>query len=378
MNIQLHEITIRELTENYSDSEELGVRGYNNRLDIRPEYQREFVYDDEKRKAVIDTIMKNLPLNVMYWCHRPDNLTTPYEVMDGQQRSISICQYVNSEFSFNQRFFHNLRKDEQERFLSYKLMVYVCDGTDSEKLSWFRTINIAGCQLTNQEILSAIYAGPFVSDAKRYFVKNNSPAYNIAKDIINGTPNRQDYFETALKWISASQSTEEHKVTIEEYMATHQHDENAYELWSYFKTVIDWATFIFEPKSFKKIMKGLNWGLLYDKFGKTTLDRKQLADEIRKLLIDDEVQKKSGIIPYTLTRDEHWLGLREFPIGIKLAVYEKQNHHCANPNCPHKDKEFNIEEMEGDHITPWKEGGKTVEENCQMLCKECNRRKGTK
>lgn len=378
MKIELQKITVRELTQDYEDNEEQGVRGYGGKLDIRPPYQREFIYDEKKRAAVITTIKKGFPLNVMYWATRDEDAEVPFEVMDGQQRTISICQYVNGDFAYDFQYFHNLTESEQNDILDYELMVYVCSGNDREKLDWFETINIAGERLTAQELRNAVYAGPFVSDAKRYFSKSNCAAYNMGKYLINGSPIRQDYLETTLKWIANSQSKPGQKMTIEGYMAKHQHDPNAVQLWQYFSAVITWITATYDLKKRKLIMKGVDWGKLYDRFKDELIDKAKIDQEIGKLIIDSEVQNKKGICSYVLTRDEHDLGLRAFPDDIKLEVYEAQHHHCANPDCPNKDVEFDISEMEGDHIKPWRDGGKTVLENCQMLCRDCNRRKGAK
>jgi hypothetical protein len=193
MNIELKEITVRELTEGYQDNEENGVVGFGGKLDIRPPYQREFIYKDKQRDAVIDTITKNFPLNVMYWAVRQDG---NFEVIDGQQRTISISQYIEGDFAFKNRYFHNLQKDEQAKILDYKLMIYLCSGTDSEKLEWFETINIAGEKLYPQELRNAVFSGSWVSDAKRYFSKNGCPAYGIGSDYLSGIPIRQDYLET--------------------------------------------------------------------------------------------------------------------------------------------------------------------------------------
>ena len=378
MQIELQKITVRELTNAYEDNEEQGVRGYGGKLDIRPPYQREFIYDEKKRAAVITTIKKGFPLNVMYWATRDEDAEVPFEVMDGQQRTISICQYVNGDFAYDFQYFHNLTESEKNEILNYELMVYVCSGNDKEKLDWFETINIAGERLTAQELRNAVYAGPFVSDAKRYFSKSNCAAYNMGKYLLNGSPIRQDYLETALKWIANSQSKPGQKMTIEGYMAKHQHDPNAVQLWQYFSAVITWITATYDLKKRKQIMKGVDWGKLYDRFKDELIDKAKIDQEIGKLIIDSEVQTKKGICSYVLTRDEHDLGLRAFPDDIKLEVYEAQHHHCANPDCPNKDVEFDISEMEGDHIKPWRDGGKTVLENCQMLCRDCNRRKGAK
>ena len=380
MEIELQKITVRELTEGYKDHDELGVRGYGGRLDIRPAYQREFIYDEKKRAAVITTIKKNFPLNVMYWAKRDDDADVPLEVMDGQQRTISICQYVNGDFAYDFQYFHNLTQEEKRQILDYELMVYICSGNDKEKLDWFETINIAGERLTAQELRNAVYAGPFVSDAKRYFSKSNCPAYNMGKFLINGSPIRQDYLETALKWMANSVGTGRpgQKLTIEGYMALHQHDPNASQLWQYYSAVVTWVAATFDIGKRRQIMRGVDWGSLYDRFHDQVLDKAALDQEIARLIIDSDVQNKKGVCPYVLTRDEHFLNLRAFPDDIKMEVYERQHHRCANPNCPNGGQELEYFEMEGDHITPWSDGGRTVIENCQMLCRECNRRKGAK
>ncbi len=202
MEVRLKDITVRELVKDYQDNEENGVVGYGGKLDIRPPFQREFVYNDKQQKAVIDTVSKGFPLNVMYWAVRDNDEEKPFEIIDGQQRTLSICKYINSEFSFKDLYFHNLEEDQKEKILDYKLTVYVCEGTDSEKLEWFKTINIAGEELTDQELRNAVYHGSWVTDAKRYFSKTGCPAYQIGSDYMNGTPIRQDYLETVIKWIS--------------------------------------------------------------------------------------------------------------------------------------------------------------------------------
>lgn len=360
MKIQLKEITVRELTKGFEDNAEAGVVGYGGKLDIRPPYQREFIYKDKQRDAVIDTITKEFPLNVMYWAVREDG---NFEIIDGQQRTISVCQYIKGDFSINGLAFHNLPKDKQEQILDYKLTVYQCSGTDSEKLDWFRTINIAGEKLTDQELRNAVYSGTWVTDAKRYFSKNGCVAYQTGSDYLNGSPIRQDYLETAIKWISNGE--------IEEYMSVHQHDQNAAALWRYFQDVMTWVETTFTKK--RKFMKGVDWGILYNTYKDEKYDTKKIEEETEKLILDDDVTKKSGIYPYILTRNEKYLSIRAFSDAIKQKVYEKQKGVCVK--CKEK---FEIEEMEADHITPWHEGGKTIEKNCQLLCKECNRRKSRK
>ena len=374
MTIKPIEVTVREITNGYVNNDELGVRGYNGMLDIRPPYQREFIYNEKEQQAVIHTVLHGYPLNVMYWVKRSDDAECPYEVMDGQQRTLSICQYVDGKYSYEFKNFFNQPKDIQERILNYPLTIYLCEGEESEKLEWFQTINMKQKPLTEQEIRNAIYAGPFVMDAKRYFSKTSCAAYRLGKDLVNGTLNRQEFLEKALEWMAAHETRNKNPQTIVSYMAQHQHDPNANNLWSYFQTVINWAITNFDLKRFKKIMKGLDWAWIYDTYGPPhTLNTAVLGQQISELMRDSEIQKPNGIIPYVLTGDERYLDLRAFPDDIKLKVWEQQAHKCAI--CG---KEFDLEFMEGDHITPWREGGRTVVENCQMLCRECNRRKGAK
>ena len=360
MNIELHKITVRELTQGYEDNNENGVRAYGGLLDVRPPYQREFVYGEKERDAVIDTLTNGFPLNVMYWAVREDGT---FEIIDGQQRTISICQYVNGDFAYNFRYFHNLQPDEQEQILNYPLQVYICSGSDSEKLKWFKTINIAGKELTEQELRNAVYAGSWVSDAKRYFSKNNCAAYGLASKYITGEVNRQAYLETAIRWISYG--------NIEVYMGNHQHDPNAVALWNHFSSVINWVKAVFP--FYRREMKGVDWGTLYAKYHEGTWDAATLESEVKQLMADSDVQKKKGIYTYVFDRDEHHLDIRAFDGNMKREVYERQNGVCAI--CG---KHFEIEQMEADHITPWHDGGRTVAENCQMLCRDCNRRKSGK
>lgn len=360
MNIELKEITVDELTNGYQDNEENGVVGFGGKLDIRPKYQREFIYKDKQRDAVIDTITKNYPLNVMYWAVREDD---GFEVIDGQQRTISVCQYVEGDFSFNGRYFHNLQKNEREQILNYKLMIYLCSGTDSEKLEWFKTINIAGEKLTDQELRNAVYAGSWVSDAKRYFSKNGCAAYGIGSDYLTGSAIRQDYLETAIKWISNDQ--------IENYMAKNQHEPNANELWLYFQSIINWVKAIFP--TYRKEMKGIEWGFLYNEFKDQRYDSAKLEKQIANLMQDEDVTNKKGIYEYILTGKEKFLNIRAFSDNQKREAYERQKGICAICN-----EHFELSEMEADHITPWRDGGKTTPDNCQMLCKDDNRRKSGK
>lgn len=357
MKIELKEITVRELTDGYEDNAEAGVVGYGGRLDIRPPYQREFIYKDKQRDAVIDTIAKDFPLNVMYWAVREDG---GLEVIDGQQRTISTCQFVDGDFALEGRYFHNLQKDEKEQILDYRLMVYLCSGTDSEKLDWFKTINIAGEKLTDQELRNAVYSGSWVSDAKRYFSKNACPAYGLGCDYINGSPIRQDYLETVIYWFSEG--------NIESYMAKQQHKPNANELWLYFQAVINWIKATFPH--YRREMKGIAWGELYNMHKGDEIDPTKLEKEITLLMADEDVTNKKGIYPYVLNRKERHLNIRAFSDNQKREAYEQQKGIC--PVCS---KHFGLEDMQGDHITPWHAGGKTRPDNCKMLCADDNRRK---
>lgn len=364
MRIDLKRITIRDLVAGYHDDGEGGVRGYGGKLDIRPPFQREFVYKDQQRDAVIETITRDYPLNVMYWALREDGT---YEVIDGQQRTISVAQYVEGDYSLDGRYFHNLQDDEQEQILSYPLQVYVCDGSASEKLDWFRIINIAGERLTSQELRNAVYAGPWVSDAKRHFSRKGAgcPAFAIGNRYVNGRTERQEYLEIAIQWIKDAGQT------VEEYMAVHQHDRTATALWSHFQAVINRVKAVFP--NYRKQMKGVDWGGLYGALRDESLDPEVLEAEVVRLMIDDDVTRKAGVYPYLLTREEKHLNIRAFSDAMRQRAFEIQNGTCKS--CA---KKFEVSEMEADHITPWVEGGKTNEQNCQMLCRACNRRKSNK
>ncbi len=363
MQIVLKEIIVREVVNGYQDSAENGVTGYAGKLNIRPAFQREFVYGEKERNAVLDTVMKGFPLNVMYWC---DDGSGNYELLDGQQRTISLCQYVSGDFSIDNRYFHSLTATEQQQILDYKLMIYVCTGNDKEKLDWFRTINIAGVQLSDQELRNAVYSGSWVSDAKRYFSKTGCAAVKIGDKLLSGKMIRQEYLETAIEWIALTEGK-----TVDLYMSEHQHDSSASALWLYFQNVINWVNTIF-PK-YRKEMKGIDWGRLYHEHKGDAPDPAELEKQIKDLMMDDEVTAKKGIYAYLLTGDEKHLSIRQFSDSQKREAYERQNGIC--PNCK---QHFEIDQMEGDHIDPWHSGGKTDAANCQMLCKHCNRMKSGK
>lgn len=369
MKIAMNDVTIKDLYNGYVNSQDNGVVAYDGKLNVRPAYQREFVYGEKEQKAVIKTIISGFPLNTLYWVVKEDGT---YELLDGQQRTMSICEYIDGSFSVDlgdgmPRTFGNLTPEMRYKIMDYKLTVYFCsDGTTDEQLDWFRVINIAGLKLTDQELRNAIYTGTWLSDAKRYFSKRGCAGYNIAKDYVNlsgdKAVDRQGLLETAIKWIA-----ERDNVSIEEYMSIHQHDPNANDLWLNFKATIDWIETIF---NYRKEMKGLEWGTFYLHHKNDALDKNTLEIEVKRLMQDDDVTKRAGIYGYLLTGKEKYLSIRKFQDRDIRAAYEKQKGIC--PRCG---EHFDIDQMQADHITPWSKGGKTIPENCQMLCADCNRTK---
>lgn len=365
MDIKLHNITVRELINGFEDNEEEGVVGYDGLLNIRPKYQREFVYSPKQQEEVINSIFKGFPLNVMYWVKNDDE---SFELLDGQQRTLSICSFAEGEMFITldgrTKDYGSLTDDQKSLFLDYPLQIYICEnGTDSEKLDWFEIINIAGEKLTKQELRNAVYSGSWVTAAKKKFSKTNCVAYKLGQDYMSGNPIRQDYLEKVLGWIS--------KGDIEKYMAMHQNDVNADSEWQYFQMVIAWVRMLF-PK-YRREMKGLDWGDLYNRFKDNTYSATELESKIKKLMMDDDVTSKKGIYEYVLSGDERKLNIRAFSDNMKREAYERQEGICTHCN-----KHFEIDQMEADHITPWSKGGKTNGDNCQMLCRDCNRRKSGK
>ncbi len=365
MKIKLKKVTVRELVSGYNTDN--GVWGYEGKLNIRPEYQREFVYSQKQSVAVINSIRKGLPLNTMYWVANDGT----YEVLDGQQRTISIANFVNGDFATQGgvtthntfQFFHNLDDIEQGIILDYELMVYVCDGTNDEKLSWFETINMAGEKLTKQELLNAVYSGTWLNSAKRYFSKPNCQAKNIGKQYLKGSPIRQEYLQTVLSWVSDN--------NIVHYMAEHQNDNDANDLWLYFTSVISWVETYFP--NYRKEMKSVQWGILYNEYGNTKIDSVAFEVVIKELMINEDVTKKSGIYSFLLTQNERDLSIRAFNTRQKRETYERQDGKCV-----YCDTKYDIKDMEADHIIAWSNGGKTIGDNCQMLCKKHNLEKSNK
>lgn len=368
MKIHETKVKVKDIMEGYRNSEESGVRAFKGKLDVRPPFQREFVYDDEKRNKVIDTILKSRPLNVMYW---GVDSYGDYELIDGQQRTLSTCMYCAGQFSIKidgePKYFSNLPDEQKELIKNYEFTIYICEGDASEKLEWFRTINIAGEQLTEQELRNAVFTGEWLTDAKRRFSRRGCVAQSLAKQYMRGDVIRQDYLETALKWVADRDC-----ISIEEYMHRHYMDEDAEDLWNYFESVIHWVenTFV----NYRKEMKGIQWGYLYNQYKDVTFPSlTTLEKDIKQYMCDDDVTRKSGIYAYVLSGDEKYLSIRKFSDTMKRTAYEQQNGIC--PICG---KYMKIEDCEADHITPWSEGGKTVATNCQVLCKPCNRKKSNK
>ncbi len=359
MTSELTQIPINKIVEDYADKGDEGCYGYGGKLNIRPAYQREYIYTGKKREAVIDSVQKNLPIGLMYWIKKSDG---NFELLDGQQRTISICQFVHNQFSIDHRGFKNWTDADKNQLLNYNLWVCICEGTDKETLEWFKVLNTPGTELNAQELRNAIYTGTWLEDAKKHFSKNNCPVivhgYN---KYLDGSAIRQDYLETALRWISAR-----NKIDIEDYMAKNQHEPNCTELWLYFQGVMEWVKALFPE--YRAIMKKVSWGNLFNKFSSKTYDKKKFEAEIVSMLEDEDVTSSRGIYEYLFDRQERHLSIRKFSDKIKRAVYEKQGKVC--PKCA---KHFPLEKMHADHITPWSKGGHTVIDNCQVLCENCNR-----
>lgn len=382
MKIKLKKFKIREIVGDnrdwFTQDEESGrVFAMDGKLDIRPEYQREFVYKEKQRNAVIQTVLNNFPLNILYFVDRKDG---SYEVLDGQQRLIFICQYAEGKFSvnipspnggFDSANFGNLFPENQEAFLDYELQVYICEGTEEEKLNWFRIINIAGEVLSDQELRNALYHSKWLTDAKSLFSRANCPAKKNYGKYLKGKCDRQEYLETAFLWKADSEGIKG-KDIVSEYMKIHRNDKDANELWNYFEKVFNWVEDTFGNFD-KDTMVGLPWGLYYNKHKDDILDKATVQKEIKRLLLDEEVTNKKGIYAYILTGEEKYLSLRAFDEKDRLSKYEEQDHKCAI--C---ENEFELKDMHADHIKPWSKGGKTTYDNLQMLCTTCNLKKSNK
>lgn len=385
-------IPLRELFKDYINNDEEGVWAYGGKLCVRPSYQREYVYDEKRRNKVMDTIRKGMPINTIWFAKVGEDT---YEVMDGQQRIISILNYLNGSYSKYDNlldmiyFFQNLPKEEQEKVLDYEIEVKIFEGSSNEKLEWFKTINIGGLVLEDQELRNAAYTGPWLEDAKRHFSKTNCVAYQKGKDYIKGNPIRQEYLETVLYWKAHADgfNIKDKGSAIEQYMSIHQHDENAEELWDYFLKVINWIQLNFS--TYYKEMKGLEWGILYNKYHSQDYNTIALEKKVKDLMANDEIQAKKGIFEYLLGGEveEKLLNPRKFSESMKRTAFERQKKlwkdeaNPLEPNksvCPLCHNKFEFKDMEGDHILAWKFGGRTELDNLQMLCRKCNKEKSSK
>ena len=384
MEITRKSITIRELCEGYVNESETqiedAVKAYGGKLCVRPAFQRAFVYDKKQENAVIDTAMKGFPLNIMYWV---DNGDGTYDCLDGQQRTISLCNFVDGISSFSAEWFNGGKKnyihtiqridpDMYERFMNYELEVYICRGAKSERMEWFRTINIAGEELYPQELRNANYVSPWLTDAKRYFSKANAsstakcPAERIGGQYTNKNANRQEILAQVISWFIGS--TED--ADICQYMEDHINDPDASELWNYFNSIIDWINEIF-PGVYDKGMASVNWGTLYNQYHNDDLDPDDICAKFDELIefkaskeLDISVAK---IVEYCITRDEKLLKHRQFSEPQRSTLYNRQKGIC--PDCG---QHFLKADMHAHHIVPWYNGGLTEISNGVMLCKECH------
>lgn len=380
------EITVKDICDGfvYNESEGKGLFGLSGRLTIQPEYQRNYIYADGKKDvAVIESILKGYPLGLIYFNKVNDeNL----EVLDGQQRITSFGRYVTNKFAIKdeygmEQYFSGIAKDKQEKILNTKLLIYECEGEETEIKEWFKTINIAGVPLTNQELLNAIYSGPFVTLAKEEF--SNSGNANIQKwsAYISGSANRQQFLERALDWVS--------KGKIDNYMALHRFDTNINELKTYFNSVIDWVSTVFTDVESE--MQGLEWGRLYETYKNTPYNPQKVSEKVRELYADSYVKSRKGIFEFILggMTDYKLLDVRVFDEATKKSVYAKQTKEaekneksncslCAIGHDANKTKIWSLKDMDADHVSAWSKGGATDIKNCEMLCKTHNRAKGNK
>lgn len=371
---EMIKVKVKDLFEGYEnlEEEEGGVSSMNTTLNIRPKYQRGFVYSDNKQNAVIQTVLEGLPLSIMYWATTP----TGYEVLDGQQRTMSICEYLNNQFAYTDSenkpcSFNSQPNDIKEKILNYEINVFIFDGTDSEKLKWFKRINEAGAILTKQEINNAVYCGTWLEDAKKYFSSKTKYAYKDGSKYVDvndsrespKSVNRHFLLETALKWIGYRDDC-----SVDEYMDLHKHNKEALDLWNYFEKIINWAKTNFEYRAVP--MKTIDWGYLYNKYKSVKINKKLVEEQISSLMNDNEITNKEGIYEYIFDGEEKHLSIREFSKLQKTTQYNKQGSKCAY--CGGKK---DLCDMVGDHIIPWSKGGKTLEDNLQMLCVPCNLKK---
>lgn len=382
------DITVKDVCEGfvYNELEGRGLFGLGGKLTIQPEYQRNYIYADGKKDvAVIDSLLKGYPIGLFYFNKVADG---KFEVLDGQQRITSFGRFVTNKFAIldendMQQYFGGIAKDKQRKILDSKLLIYECEGTESEIKEWFKTVNIAGVPLNNQELLNAVYSGPFVTLAKAEF--SNSQNSNVQKwsAYISGTVNRQDFLERALEWVS------EGKDNIGDYMSRHRFDSDINELKTYFNCVIDWVSSVF--LDVESEMRGLEWGRLYEQYHNLPYNPQKVSKEVQRLLADPYVTNRKGIFEYILGGgvDSKLLAVRVFDEATKSSVYNSQTREAqasGSSNCPlcalghdaNKARIWKLTEMDADHVTAWSKGGGTDIQNCQLLCKTHNQAKGNR
>ena len=387
MNTELRtDITVEDICKgfHYNELEGKGLYGLSGKLTIQPEYQRNYIYADGKKDvAVIDSVLKGYPIGLIYFNKVGDD---KFEVLDGQQRITSLGRFVEGVLSIIDESgipqdINSIATDKREKILKTRLLIYICEGTESEIKEWFRTINIAGVPLKPQELLNAVFSGPFVTKAKEEFSNSQNAHIQMWSHFINGTANRQDFLERALDWVS--------KGNISDYMKQHRRDDNITELKTYFNAVLGWVNSVF-PTPYDK-MKGLEWGRLYETYHKQPYDPQKVDERVSELLDDPQVENKSGVFEYVLggEQDTKLLNVRVFDEKIKRQVYKLQTDDAEMKgisNCPYcaigheatKTRIWKLSEMDADHVSAWSKGGATTIENCQMLCKTHNRAKGNR
>ena len=380
------DINVKDMCEGfvYNELEGKGLFGLSGTLTIQPEYQRNYIYADGKRDvAVIESILKGYPLGLIYFNQTSDG---KFEVLDGQQRVTSFGRFVTNKFAIKdenglEQYFSGIAKDKQQKILDTTLLIYVCEGNESEIKEWFRTINIAGVPLNTQELLNAVYSGPFVTQAKAEF--SNSQNSNIQKwsAYLNGSALRQDFLAAALDWVS--------KGNVGDYMSQHRNNQNINELKNYFNSVIDWVSSVFIDVESE--MRGLEWGRLYEDFHSKPYDSKQISMQVKELYSDPYVKSRKGVFEYILggAVDTKLLDVRVFDEATKKSIYAVQTSKATSENisnCPlctlghdaNKHKIWNLIDMDADHVSAWSKGGKTTAANCELLCKTHNRAKGNR
>lgn len=384
-NLEIN-LTIEDICRgfSYNEYEGKGLFGLSGKLTIQPEYQRNYIYaDGVKDVAVIDSILKGYPLGLIYF-NKID--IDKYEILDGQQRITSIGRFINNKFAIKdkngvEQIFNSLAENIQKKILETKLLIYICEGEEDEIKEWFKTINIAGVPLNDQELLNAIYSGKFVTLCKEEFSNSQNANINKWSAYIKGSANRQEFLEKALDWVSKS--------TIDKYMANHRRDNNISEIKKYFNSVIDWVSGIFN--NIEKEMCGLEWGRLYETYYKQPYDSNEIQKKINELYGDPYVKNRKGIFEYLLggSQDPKLLDIRVFDDSTKRKVYKEQTiiaeaksvsncPLCAIGNNSNKTKIWALTDMDADHVTAWSKGGATDITNCEMLCKTHNRAKGNK